>query len=672
MSRAFVIRPFDKKTDSKGREIDFELVHRTLIQPALDAAGLSGSTTGEIVDAGNIRQDMFGLILEADLVVADVSIHNPNVFYELGIRHALRKRSTVMIRQSGVADPSPFDLLTDRFLKYNLDSPEGIEASRQQLIQMITASLKTLRETDSPVFEMLAGLPEVDPAVVQPLPPDFQEEVKRAQAAKSKGWLRQLVDDVKDRRFKWPAMELLGQAQLDLKDFEGARSTWEAVRQVKPDDVRANLGLANAYERLSREAKEPETKTARLTESGFALDRTLAVGEKQTSPQQRLEALGLKARNLKTRWRMGFEDLEEQAMRRSAAFNGLLKECYDAYREAFYADLNHYWSGLAALQMAVILVDLSKDQSPDDESELVDFGKSLERSLAKLREAVSTSAEAALRRSPKDVWAKVTQADLYFLASDNVDPVFARYRDALHGQEGFVYDSATGQLKLFASLGVRKDGADEVVRRLSALRKQDPPPARPRYVVIFAGHRIDADDRPEPRFPASQAEAARAAISQALRKIPAKYEVLGLASGASGGDILFHEECFALGYRSEVCLPFRADLYAGHEFGTLDDWRTRFHALRERGPVRELSDQAALPRWLYGSSVNAWERGNRWVLKMAQASNASKVSLLALWDGKRAGGDRGGTADMVHAAREAGNIEVTVLDTAKLNVSVAT
>ena len=69
MARAFVIRPFGKKKDSSGREIDFEQVHLQLIQPALEIAELGGGTTGEIVDAGNIREDMFELILEADLVV---------------------------------------------------------------------------------------------------------------------------------------------------------------------------------------------------------------------------------------------------------------------------------------------------------------------------------------------------------------------------------------------------------------------------------------------------------------------------------------------------------------------------------------------------------------------------------------------------------------------------
>ena len=116
MTRVFVIRPFEMKKDSSGKVLDFERAHNELIDPALKATHLSGATTGEIVEAGNIREDMFSLILEADLVICDITIHNANVFYELGIRHALRKKRTILIKGGTTADGTPFDLLTDRYL----------------------------------------------------------------------------------------------------------------------------------------------------------------------------------------------------------------------------------------------------------------------------------------------------------------------------------------------------------------------------------------------------------------------------------------------------------------------------------------------------------------------------------------------------------------------------
>src|SRR5215469_2030006 len=161
MKRAFVIRPFGKKADASGTAIDFEHVHEHLIVPALKDAGLGGGTTGEIIEAGNIREDMFSLIIEADLIVCDITHHNANVFYELGIRHALRKKRTVLIKGSPVADSTPFDILTDRYVPYEVRDPA---AACDRLTAAIEATRASDRETDSPVFKMLPDLPEVDPA----------------------------------------------------------------------------------------------------------------------------------------------------------------------------------------------------------------------------------------------------------------------------------------------------------------------------------------------------------------------------------------------------------------------------------------------------------------------------------------------------------------------------
>jgi hypothetical protein len=94
---------------------------------------VAGGTTAEINRAGNIREDMFRLLVVADLVIADVSIHNANVFYELGIRHALRPRHTFMIR-SATTHKYPFDLQTDRYLLYDSGNPAGDDGT------MVTSS----------------------------------------------------------------------------------------------------------------------------------------------------------------------------------------------------------------------------------------------------------------------------------------------------------------------------------------------------------------------------------------------------------------------------------------------------------------------------------------------------------------------------------------------------
>ena len=87
--RVFIVRPFGTKEG-----IDFELVQQQLIDPALQQLGMEGGTTGELLAQGNIRAEMFEQLAIADVVIADISIHNANVFYELGVRHAIRDRQT--------------------------------------------------------------------------------------------------------------------------------------------------------------------------------------------------------------------------------------------------------------------------------------------------------------------------------------------------------------------------------------------------------------------------------------------------------------------------------------------------------------------------------------------------------------------------------------------------
>jgi hypothetical protein len=132
-------------------------------------------------------------------------------------RNALRKKRSILIKGGPVADPTPFDILTDRYVPYLVIEPAKACAD---LSATLNATLASDRETDSPVFKMLPRLPELDPSKVQTLPTDFAEEVARARAARSPGWLRLLASEVVGLRFQWPALRVLGQAQLELKDLD--------------------------------------------------------------------------------------------------------------------------------------------------------------------------------------------------------------------------------------------------------------------------------------------------------------------------------------------------------------------------------------------------------------------------------------------------------------------
>jgi len=669
MARAFVIRPFGKKTDSSGKEVDFERIHRELIGPALQTAGLGGGTTGEIVEPGNIREDMFALLLEADLVVCDVTVHNANVFYELGIRHALRKRRTVLMQGGPTSDSTPFDILTDRYLAYEVDHPA---AAKDKLIETIIAALVSERETDSPIFTMLPSLAEADPSNVIVVPLDYREEVRRARAAQARGWLRLLSEEVRHRRFQWEGLKLVATAQWDVRDYEGARDSWEVIRNTHPNDIAANLALANIYERLYRTTKHPELIEA----SDQAIERVL--GNHGTSRNQRAESLALKGRNQKTRWRLEIEELQTVEERRRAALNRALVQSYEAYRDAFFEDLNHFYPGLNALQMGTILLDLTGEDAWydgfDSDSEADRYQKNLEEEVSKLRSLIPTSVETGLRRlddgDPERLWAEISKADVLFLTDTRREArVIGAYRDAIPKDRPFAWDAARGQLNLFADLGVQADLARKVMAEIDArFADRQPNSARkPLHLILFAGHRVDAPGRSQPRFPAEHADRVKAHIRNAVQALlDEQHDIIGLASAAPGTDILAHEVCTELNLRSTICLPMPAESFARLAFQNLDTWRTRFLDLLKNHEVLVLSDREGLPRWLHGSGEDPWERGNQWVMQMALTSGAERITLVALWDGKEAGDAPGGTAHMVKLAEDAGKVHIKRIDPTQL------
>ena len=155
----FVIRGFGEKKDSGGKLIDFDKVDTELIKPAMEKCGLVGGTTAIVQGAGPIHQDMFQLILRAAVVICDITVHNPNVFYELGVRHALRKKHTVLIKGTPSDDRAPFDIAGLRYMEYSWADPGN---DVQKLIDVINATRALDRETDSPIFLMMPKLQQAD------------------------------------------------------------------------------------------------------------------------------------------------------------------------------------------------------------------------------------------------------------------------------------------------------------------------------------------------------------------------------------------------------------------------------------------------------------------------------------------------------------------------------
>ncbi len=105
----FVVMGFGEKTDFEtGRKLDLDKTDRIIIRPAVEEAGLECVRADDIVHSGVIDRHMYEQLLHADVVVADLSTSNLNAIYELGVRHALRPNTTIILAEREFR--YPFDI----------------------------------------------------------------------------------------------------------------------------------------------------------------------------------------------------------------------------------------------------------------------------------------------------------------------------------------------------------------------------------------------------------------------------------------------------------------------------------------------------------------------------------------------------------------------------------
>ncbi|NUS50187.1 MAG: hypothetical protein HOQ22_03995 [Nocardioidaceae bacterium] len=118
--RCFIAMPFGRKPDPQRRiDVDCDLVYAKVLVPALENAQLNYRRGDEEIDSGLVLEPMIDALANADIVVGDLGTGNFNVGWELGLRHLLRPRQTVLIRPAGTT--APFDLAALRHARYVQD-----------------------------------------------------------------------------------------------------------------------------------------------------------------------------------------------------------------------------------------------------------------------------------------------------------------------------------------------------------------------------------------------------------------------------------------------------------------------------------------------------------------------------------------------------------------------
>lgn len=383
----FVLMPFGKKPDATGDIVDFDEVFGQIIKPAIENAGLECLRADEEMTGGIIHKPMFERLILCEYAVADLTTANANVFYELGLRHAVRPWSTVLIFADG--ERLPFDVGLLRALPYKLSGglPKDAAADVTALSEKLKAAIKAADEnetsfTDSPLYQLVENYPNVQHEKTDV----FRERIQYSNEIKDKLSVarRKNIEAIHEVEKGLDSLkELESAAIIDLFLSYRAVKGWQEMidlveKMPKPlaATVLVQEQFALALNRVGR-GEEAETVLLKLLKKR---------GESS-------ETLGILGRVYKDRWEQAKKDGKEFFAK------GIIEKAIETYLKGFDSDFRDAYPGINA----VTLMEVKEPPDPRRE---------------RILPVVTYAVEQRIKNGTPDYWDYATLLELAVLRKD--------------------------------------------------------------------------------------------------------------------------------------------------------------------------------------------------------------------------------------------------------------
>jgi hypothetical protein len=660
--------------------ISFDEVYELLLGPALTKASCVAFRADKEPGAGDIRTDMYFELVTADVVLADISILNPNVFYELGVRHGVAPRGVFMVH--GGWTKRPFDVAPDRtfdydgklFLSKKTERDEMWQKQLEAEVERLATALREALAVDgqtigSPVYKELVGLVQVDWSNIQTARAKYFGDVfkdwkSRVEVAKLNGWpgdILTLADDAPTRFHRSKLLWEAASALISMQRFEVAKSVLEDLLAVDP---RHRQGLAQYGLVLGRLGKVNDAKVHMLNVAELYKGDT--------------EAHGILGRVYKDLWRLEWRDLETLKERQQTAVltSGQLASAIHSYDLATRKHFDYY-NGINVVTFLKLLEHLKNATGKKPVDPKIN---DLESLVYLVRFASQNALDCCVQGSEDGVWAAATLAELALVTGEG-EKARDLYGQAAYGSDAtyFQVNSMLEQIYLFESLGFSPDAVSSVKedleqrcktleKKIGGIKKSEP---RFQKVILASGHMIDLPDRVKKglgeRFPPTKENPVRDCIAKQLDLWGVGAYNLAICGGARGTDILFAELCADRG--AEVwlflALPEAEFLEASVRLAD-SNWEDRYFALRNRQGVKIFLQSERLKSPPQPALVFA--RNNLWMINTArvEANDPKNLYGLLVWDEKPTGDGPGGTSDFAVRVKKLGGHLAPIINPTKL------
>ncbi len=364
----FVDMPFGKKPDlASGVEVDFDQIYEAAIEPAITKAGLEPMRGDRERTGGIIHAPMFGRLLLSDYVVSDLTLANPNVFYELGIRHTARPFTTVPI--FAAIHALPFDVSLVRAIPYTLEkgrlTDESAAELKSALGKRLEEAIHGVSSKDSPIFQLIPKFPAVSlPHEVTEI---FQDEVRHSEE------FRKQLADARAKSSDRERLAALHEIRRSLGDLQVAQNEVLIDLMLSFRDVSAwdeMVSLSDEFpDYLKSNSMVRQQRALALNRRNSPGDRDQAlkilddlIKEKGTDP----ETQGILGRIHKDRYK-------ELKKKNSIMAPAALDDAIEAYTKGFESDPRDYYPGVNAITLLVEKGDAEALQQADKLVPLVTF-----------------------------------------------------------------------------------------------------------------------------------------------------------------------------------------------------------------------------------------------------------------------------------------------------------
>jgi MAP3K TRAFs-binding domain len=449
MRICYVAMPYGVKLRADGQHQDFDFFFEQGLKPALTALGIECRRFDDFGMSAFWQRSMFTGIISSDVMIADISTGNPNVLYELGVRHALKRGRTILIAASG--EPPPYNIAYAPILRYDLDpsgrpDAEAMSRFRDRLVSVLRQSARSTI-SDSPIYEFFPDIETI-------LPPELASE-----STPPKKPVRRSAGGAK-RSFAQAAIESPKQVVEELKKSE---------REVRaaPDPIEL-LTLLRRYRDLSEwdsvislaedapdSSQSPEVRqilALALNRRGGSGDQERAIALMEALVAETggdSETFGVLGRIFKDKYN------EAAAGKRSSEAADCLERALHYYRAGFEKSKDIY-SGVNVVSLL---------QERTDAAARIE----VEELVPRIRAIVQGRIEAGLESGRVDYWDLATELELAVASRDWPAAATAAERIRQNATPGWMIETTMQSLERYpARLSDPADRArlDQIINRL--------------------------------------------------------------------------------------------------------------------------------------------------------------------------------------------------------------